>query len=120
MSGRGEAVKNGTTGDLYIKINVATHPIFKREGHDLVMNLNLKLSDALLGMEYPIETLDGEIKVKIPEGVAINEILRVRGKGVPAGKNKRGDLLIKLNIKMPSKISRKSRELIEQLKKEGI
>jgi len=120
MSGRGEAVKNGTTGDLYIKINVATHPIFKREGHDLVMNLNLKLSDALLGMEYPIETLDGEIKVKIPEGVSINEILRVKGKGVPNSKTKRGDLLIKLHIKMPSKISRKSRELIEQLKKEGI
>jgi len=120
MSGAGEAIKNGTSGDLYIKINVQPHSIFKREGHDLVMNLNIKLSDALLGMEYPIETLDGNIKVKIPEGVSINEILRVREKGVPISKTKRGDLLIKLHIKMPSKISRKSRELIEKLKDEGI
>ena len=120
MTGMGEAVSKGTTGDLYIKINVIPHPVFKRDGHDLVMNLNLKLSDALLGTEYPIATLDGEIKVTIPEGVGINEVLRVRGKGVPVGKNKRGDLLIKLNIKLPGKLSRKARELTEELKKEGI
>lgn len=120
MTGYGEAVSGGTAGDLYIKINVASHPIFKREGNDLVMSLNLKLSDALLGMKYPIQTLDGDIEVTIPEGVSINEILRVRGKGVPYAKSKRGDLLIKLQIKLPSKISRKSREIIEELKKEGI
>lgn len=120
MTGYGEAVSKGTTGDLYIKINVAPHAVFKRDGSDLVMNLNLKLSDALLGTEYAIQTLDGEIKVTIPEGVGINEILRVRGKGVPVSKSKRGDLLIKLNIKLPSKLSRKSREIIEELKKEGI
>ena len=84
------------------------------------MNLNLKLSDALLGTKYPIETLDGNIEVTIPEGVGINEILRVKGKGVPVSKSKRGDLLIKLNIKLPNKLSRSSRALIEELKKEGI
>ena len=120
MTGMGEAVSKGTTGDLYIKINVAPHALFKREGNDLVMNLNLKLSDALLGTEYPIQTLDGEISVTIPEGVSINEILRVRGKGVPVAKNKRGDLLIKLNIKLPGRLSRKSREIITELQKEGI
>ena len=120
MTGYGEAISKGTAGDLYIKINITPHPVFRREGSDLVMNLNLKLSDALLGTKYPIQTLDGEIEVTIPEGVSINEILRVRGKGVPFFKNKRGDLLIKLNIKLPSKLSRKERELIEELKKEGI
>jgi len=120
MSGMGEAVFKGTAGDLYIKINVIPHSVFKREGNDLVMNLNLKLSDALLGTKYPIQTLDGEIEVTIPEGVSLNEILRVRGKGVPNGKNKRGDLLIKLNIKLPTKISSQSRKLIEELKREGI
>jgi DnaJ-class molecular chaperone len=118
--GYGEAISKGTTGDLYIKINVAPHPVFKREGNDLVMSLNLNLSDALLGTKYPIKTLDGDIEVTIPEGVSINEILRIRGKGVPTSKTKRGDLLIKLNIKLPSRLSRKSRELIEELKKEGI
>ena len=120
MSGMGEAVSKGTAGDLYIKINVAPHAVYKRDGHNLVMNLNLKLSDALLGTEYPIQTLDGEIKIVIPEGVSVNEILRVKGKGVPISATKRGDLLIKLNIKLPNKLSRKSKELIEQLKKEGI
>ncbi|HTE49001.1 MAG TPA: J domain-containing protein, partial [Candidatus Paceibacterota bacterium] len=120
MTGYGEAISKGAAGDLYIKINVAPHLIFKRDGNDLSMTLNLKLSDALLGSEYPIQTLDGEIKVTIPEGVAVNEILRVRGKGVPIGKNKRGDLLIKLNIKLPTKISRSARAIIEELKKEGI
>ena len=120
MSGYGEAISKGTAGDLYIKINVTPHLVFKREGNDLVMNLNLKLSDALLGTKYSIQTLDGEIEVTIPEGVTVNEILRVRGKGVPVGKNKRGDLLIKLNIKLPGKLSRKSREIVEELKKEGI
>ncbi|MFA4975516.1 MAG: molecular chaperone DnaJ [Candidatus Paceibacterota bacterium] len=120
MTSGGEAIAKGTPGDLYIKINITPHAIFKREGNDLVMNLDLKLSDALLGTEYPIKTLDGDISVKIPEGVSINEILRVKGKGVPSSKSKRGDLLIKLKIKLPERLSRKSREIIEQLKKEGI
>src|SRR3989344_3576309 len=65
MTGYGEAVWKGTAGDLYIKINVTPHPVFKRDSNDLVMNLNLKLSEALLGAEYPIQTLDGEIQVTI-------------------------------------------------------
>jgi len=120
MTGMGEAISKGTAGDLYIKINVAAHSLFKRDGSDLVMDLNLKLSDALLGTTYPIETLDGKIDVTIPEGVSINEILRVKGKGVPSANSKRGDLLIKLNIKLPNKLSKKSRALIEDLKKEGV
>ncbi len=80
----------------------------------------MNLSDALLGTKYPITTLDGDIEVTIPEGVSIDEILRVRGKGVPMAKGKRGDLLIKLNIKLPTKLSRKARGLIEELKQEGI
>ena len=120
MAGHGEAVAKGTAGDLYIKINVTPHPVFKRDGNDLVMTLNLKLSDALLGTKYPIETLDGNIEVTVPEGVSVGEILRVKGKGVPVSKGKRGDLLIKLNIKLPSKLSRKSRELVEKLQEEGI
>jgi len=120
MTSMGEAISRGTAGDLYIKINVARHPVFKREGNDLVMNLEIKLTEALLGTKHKIETLDGNIEVTIPEGVSINEILRVRGKGVPINKGKRGDLLIKLDIKLPHKLSRKSKEILEKLKEEGI
>ncbi len=120
LTGMGEAIPHGASGDLYIKINVSRHPIFKREGNDLEMDLNLKLTDALLGMDYNLETLDGPIEVKIPEGVSPGEILRVRGKGVPHSRGKRGDILIHLHIKLPSKLSRKTREIVEKLKEEGI
>ncbi len=120
LSGMGEAITGGAPGDLYVKIHIKKHPLFRKEGHHLVMDLSIKLSDALLGAEYPIETLDGKIAVKIPEGVSPGEILRVKGKGVPFEKGKRGDLMIRVAISMPSKLSRKAKDLVEDLKKEGI
>lgn len=121
LSGMGEAVKGGTAGDLYIKINVTPHPLFKRQGHNLAMDLDVKLSDALLGAEHVIETLDGKLTLKIPEGVSPNEILRVKEKGVPQGRNhKRGDLMITIKIKMPKKLSRSAKQAVEELQKEGI
>ena len=120
LSGAGEAIASGTPGDLYIKVHVKRHPVFTKEGPNLKTDLNLKLSSALLGEEYSLQTLDGEIKVKIPEGVSNGEILRVKGKGVPYEKGKRGDLLIHLHIKLPNKLSKEGRRLVEELKKEGI
>ncbi len=119
LTGGGEAVTGGQTGDLYIKIYVKKHPIFRKEGHNLVMDLGVRLTDALLGSEYNLETLDGKIEVKIPEGVTHGEILRIKGKGVPSGKG-RGDILIKLNIVLPKKLSKEARKTIEKLKEEGI
>ncbi len=120
LTGGGEAVTGGQTGDLYIKIYVKKHSVFRKEGNNLVMDLNVKLSDALLGAEQGIQTLDGEIKVKIPEGVAIGEILRIKGKGVPYDKNHRGDILIKLHIQIPKRLSKDSKKAIEVLKNEGL
>jgi len=120
LSGGGEAVASGTAGDLYIKVHVKRHPMFKKEGANLVTDLSLKLSTALLGEEYTFQTLDGEIKVKIPEGVSHGEILRVKGRGVPYEKGKRGDLLIHLAVKLPNKLSKEARKHIEELRKEGI
>ena len=120
MTGMGEAVSKGITGDLYIKINVARHPLFKREGLNLAMDMNIKLSEALLGADKNIETLDGNITIKIPEGITHGEILRVREKGVPVSKSKRGDLMIRVQISMPKKLSRKAKEAVEKLKEEGI
>lgn len=120
LSGMGEAVANGTAGDLYVKIHVKEHPVFVKEGLNLVMDLDIKLSTALLGGEYNLQTLDGEIKVKIPAGISHGEILRVRGKGVPSERGKRGDILIKINIKLPGRLSHNAEKLIEELKKEGL
>ncbi len=119
LSGQGEAVQFGVPGDLYIKVNVTPHKVFVRDGSNLVMSLDIKLSDALLGAEYSVNTLDGTIKLKVPAGVSIGEILRVRGKGVPIG-NSRGDLLIKLNILLPKKLSRKAKKAVEELRGEGV
>jgi molecular chaperone DnaJ len=95
LSGQGEAVAYGIPGDLYAKIHVRPHPVFRREGNNIVMNLDIRLSDALLGGEKEIKTLDGAIKLSVPSGIDSGEILRVRGKGIPFERG-RGDLLIKI------------------------
>jgi len=126
LPGSGEAMPGGVSGDLYVKINVAKHSVFRREGENLAMDLNIKLSEALLGSEREIKTLDGIIKLKVPSGINSGEILRVRGKGVPRftglrdGSRSRGDLMIKIFVNMPKKISRHSQKLIEELKNEGL
>ena len=126
LSGGGEGITGGTAGDLYIKVHIKPHGTFRKEGHNLVMDLKVKLSDALLGRDYSIETLDGPITVKIPSGISFGEILRVKGKGVPLSSSSsshyshRGDLLIIINIELPKKLSKDSKKLIEELKKEGI
>lgn len=120
LTGAGEAIQNGKAGDLYVRIHVAPHKVFKREGNNLVRTLEVKLTDAILGKEYPVQTLDGEIKLKIPKGVSSGEILRVREKGVPIDTKRRGDLFIKLEVKTPTKLSRKAEKLVEELRTEGI
>lgn len=119
MTGRGEAVQGGVSGDLYIKIHVHSHENLKREGDNLISDLPVKLSDALLGNTYSVETLDGKVDIKVPAGVKHGEMLRIRGKGVPNG-NRRGDFLVRIRIETPGKLSRKAKQLIEQLREEGI
>jgi molecular chaperone DnaJ len=120
MTGKGEAIVGGTTGDLYVKVRVKNHPLFERQGSNLLCAIEIKLSDALLGSEYPLKTLDGEISVTIPEGIRHGEMLRVKGKGVPMGSGKRGDIIITVSIMMPKKISKAARKTIEELRKEGL
>ncbi len=119
LSGAGEAIKDGASGDLYIKVHVKKHKTFRKEGSDLVMNLDVKLSDALLGAEYDIQTLDGVSKLKIPEGINTGDILQIKGKGVPQGKS-RGDILVHAKVILPKKLTKAAKEAIQKLKEEGI
>jgi molecular chaperone DnaJ len=120
ISGKGEAVKNGIPGDLYIRLNISKHSIFRRENMNLIMDLKIKLTDAILGFTYKLETLEGKkLDVKIPEGINNGEMLRVRGMGIPSNYDK-GDLIINIKIEIPKKLSKKSKKLIEELKEEGI
>jgi len=120
LSGAGEAAANGIPGDLYVKIHVLPHPVFRRSGRDIVMDLDVKVSDALLGAEKEIKVFDKSIKLKIPAGIDSGEVLRARGLGMPQPNGTRGDLLIKIMVRTPKKISRKAKRLIEELKEEGL
>jgi molecular chaperone DnaJ len=120
LSGGGEAISGGQSGDLYIKIYVKKHPIFRKEDVNLVMDLPVKLTDALLGSEVSIKTLDGEILLKVPEGLKHGEILKIKGKGVPYEKGYRGDIMIKTSVVMPAKLSKSAKKAIQDLKNEGI
>ncbi len=119
LTGQGEAIPNGEPGDLYVKIHVKPHQSITRDGSTLYSNLHVKLSDALLGNTYAVTTLDGTVDIKIPAGVTHGEKLRIKGKGVPQGRN-RGDFMVKIHIDMPQKLSRKARKLIEELQGEGL
>ncbi|NBD74388.1 molecular chaperone DnaJ [Patescibacteria group bacterium] len=121
LSGAGEAIAGGVPGDLYLKVHVKPHPTLTREGNNLHTTLTVKLTDALLGSTYTVETLDGPLEVKVPAGIAFGETLRVRGKGVPIeGGSSRGDLMIKIAITLPKKLSRNAKKAVEELRKEGI
>lgn len=122
MTGMGEAIQGGHSGDLYIKIFVKQDKIWKRDGNDLIISQDVKLTDAILGARYIISGIDGKIEFEIPRGASTNDVLRIKGRGVPNVNNKkiRGDVLIKLNILIPKKLSKKAENIIEELKREGL
>ena len=120
LTGAGEAVQGGPSGDLYVKVHVQSDSRFKKDGPNLTTDLSVKLSDALLGSDYTIQTLDGEEVVSVPAGVTHGEMLRVKGKGVPNNHGKRGDLFVRIKITLPQKLSRTAKALVEKLKEEGI
>lgn len=119
LQGRGEEGTGGR-GDLIVRVWVEKHPTFRKEGYNLIMELPLKLTTALLGGIIELETLDGKLELKIPSGTTHNDILRVKNKGVPDERGRRGDLLIVTAVAMPRKLSKTAQKLIDELKKEGI
>jgi molecular chaperone DnaJ len=119
MTGRGEAISQGQPGDLYIKVHAENHKTIRREGANLYSNLPIKLTDAILGNNYRVETLDGTVEIKIPAGITHGELIRIKERGVPSERG-RGDFLVKISIETPKKLSRKAQKLVEELREEGI
>jgi molecular chaperone DnaJ len=120
VSGKGEAAPGGASGDFYVNVRVKRHPVFTKEGANLIMELSIKVTDAILGGTYPVETLDGLIDIKVPAGTAFGDVLRVKGKGVPLGSGRRGDLLVRITVTLPAKLSKDAKKLLEELRKEGV
>jgi DnaJ-class molecular chaperone len=118
MDGAGEILTDGEPGKLFITIQVGKHPTFRKEGPHIIMDMNVKLSDALLGTDVLIETLDGKETVHIPAGLEPGELIRIKGKGVRGGMFHKGDLIIKTKLIMPKKLSKEAKKAIEELRKE--
>jgi curved DNA-binding protein len=112
----------GAPGDLYIRVVAQEHPVFKREGRDLVVEREISFSEAVLGTEIRVDTVDGKtLNVKIPLGTQGQSRIRVKGHGLPSMKgDDRGNLFVKVNIRVPKKLSRRQKELIQQLRDAGL
>ena len=120
LQGEGEPSENGIAGDLLIRVHVRPHSIFERleDGH-LLYNLNLKFTDLALGTDVKVPTLDGHEKLKIPQGTQPNTILNIRGKGLPHyGNYGKGDQLVRINVKIPTKLNDRQKLLLKELEKE--
>jgi len=118
LSGEGEAgTQGGPTGDLYVVISVREHDIFQRDGKHLYCEVPISYTDAALGGELEVPTLDGRVKLRIPEGTQTGKQFRLRGKGVaPVRGGGAGDLMCRVAVETPVNLSRRQRELLEELR----
>lgn len=116
MRGKGNAVRNGVPGDLYILIEEEEHPELVRYGNDLIYHLLLDLPTAILGGKVEIPTVDGKVAVKIDKGTQPGKILRLKGKGLPEVNTRRvGDLLVHVGVYVPENLSGDEKKIIEKL-----
>jgi molecular chaperone DnaJ len=115
LSGEGETGwSGGIPGDLYITITVRKHPFFERNCSDLWCEIPLTITQATLGTEAEIPTLEGRCRIKIPPGTQPGSVFRLKGKGIPTSDHDRGDLHVKIKVSIPVHISRRQRELLEE------
>jgi len=116
-SNEGEAgVYGGPPGDLYIVLHAKEHAFFERNGKDLYCALPISMSQAALGAEIQVPTLEGEEKLKIPEGTQTGSHFKLKNKGVPVLNGRgRGDLFVEVKVQTPSKLTKRQRELLQEL-----
>jgi len=116
-AGLGEAgYLGGPAGDLYVVLHVKEHSFFEREGHDLHCVIPISFAQAALGTELKVPTLDGEHSLRIPEGTQSGTNFRIKNKGVPVlNGHGKGDLFIEIRVQTPLKLTRRQRELLEEL-----
>lgn len=121
LAGEGDTSPGGgPAGDLYVIIKVQEHPLFKRQDNDISMDLPVTYTDAILGTSVEIPTLTGKAMIRIPPGTHTGQIFRLKGKGFPKiGGFGSGDMLVRLIVDTPEKISARQKELLEELSKAG-
>lgn len=118
LAGEGEAgADGGPTGDLYVQVSVIDHEFFQREGKNLYCEVPISLFDACLGGEIEVPTLDGRVKLKVPEETQTGKLFRLRGKGVaPVRGGSTGDLLCRVVLETPVNLSKKQKEMLDELR----
>lgn len=110
----GPGLQGGPPGDLYVRVHVHLHPVFRQgDKGDLLITIPVTFPEAALGAKIPVPTLGSSVTVKIPAGTRSGKILRVKGRGGPF-KTKTGDLLVMIEVQVPSKLTKKEKELLEQ------
>lgn len=119
---QGEAgMKGAPAGDLYVRVTIKKDDRFERDAFNVYSTLGVSFSDAALGAVKSIETLDGEIDIKVPSGVQSGEEIRLKGRGITRlGSTSRGDHYVRVQVETPSKISRKAKRLLNDLREEGL
>lgn len=119
MAGKGEAgTHGGPTGDLYVQIVVEEHPVFKRDGEDLLAAVGVSMAEAALGTDVVIPTLDGEESLHVPAGSQPGEVFKLKGKGMPRlNSNARGDMHLHLEVEIPHKLNAEQRRLLEEYRR---
>jgi curved DNA-binding protein len=123
LAGKGSPGMNGgPNGDLYIKIKIMNHPVFTRENDDTLMTRDIKFSEAVLGTEIEVETIDKKtLRLKIPPGTQNNAKFRLKGYGMPhMNKKGRGDAFVYVNIEVPKKLTDEQEKIIKELSDTGI
>jgi len=117
QGGRGDL--GGLSGDLFLKINVLSHPLFKREGDNLRTSVPVGLYDALLGGEVDVAAIDRRVKLKIPPETENGKIFRLNGLGMPnlRNPNKLGDLLVRIDVKLPKNLTREEKQRFHELRR---
>jgi len=120
LKGQGEAPpKEGVPGDLYVNIHIAPHKHFKRVGDNLLYNLGIGFPQAALGSKITVPTLNGNTEVKIHHGTQPGDVIKLKGKGMPRlHRYGRGDLLVRIDMSVPKKLTKKQKTLIEKLASE--
>jgi molecular chaperone DnaJ len=121
LTGEGEeGERGGPSGDLYLFVTVAPHPLFRRNGNDLLLDKRITFPDAALGAEIEIKTIDGTEKLRIPPGTQSETVFRLKGRGMPSLRGKgHGDLLVKTIVVVPSKLNQRQKELLREFAKAG-
>jgi molecular chaperone DnaJ len=117
IQGEGEAgTRGGSPGDLYVVIYVDEHEFFQRQGANIYCQMPIGITQAVLGGEITVPTLEGEEKVKVPEGTQSGTVFRLRNKGIVSlGERGRGDQFVTVNVVIPTKLSKEQRQLFESL-----